>query len=44
METNFSTTKYIDLNRTTNKYYMNFYIECWKDRNKKLHNTDEQRR
>ena len=41
---NFRTNKYTNLNCIINKYYMNFYIACWDDRNKKLCNKDEQRR
>ena len=41
IETNFSTVKHIDLNRIINKHCKNFCMECWKDRNQKLHNTKE---
>ena len=41
---NFAITKYTMLNRIIAKHCMNFYMECWTDRNLKLHDKDKQRR
>jgi len=38
---NFAMIKYTMLNRIIAKYCMNFYMECWTNRNLKLHDKDE---
>ena len=42
MGSNFRITKDTKLNRIIIKHCMNFYVECWQDKNLKLHNKEEQ--